>query len=326
MAFPRKQCRVAILMIEKRPYHVAMANYLYERINPASTEQAYRVVIFRVEEDKQSIHETASSIFANNKCDVLISIGEKCSVITKEILDQNGGHPTVFVGVRDPLGAGLVNSLERPGFCLSGVVRESPPILAVAENFALLHPSVQRVLLPYFAGDAFLSKQAALTKNYLESCGMQVFAEPIEEDPKKLLDLINSYKERIQGLIFLEGCYSNVLQEEVAFLCWKYCIAFCAGGVFGIDFGAACSYVGDLGFAASEAFKLIEKHWEEQIPLGTMPVACLPNVNYFAINIDIMRSINIPTEVINKFKEKSAVKVNRKWTTPYVEELYLDVF
>ena len=326
MTLLKRQCRVAILMIEKRPFHVAMANHLYDRINPSSTEEAYRVLFFRTEENRKSIYDTAVSILANNKCDVLISIGDNCSVITKEVLDQIGGHPTVFVGVRDPLALGLVDSLERPGFCLSGVVRESPPLLAVAENFSLLYPAVQNVLLPYFAGDSFLVRQVAATKEYLESRGMKVFDEPIEENSDKLLNLVESYQSRIQGLIFLEGCYSNVLQDEMAFFCWKYCIAFCAGGNAGIDAGASCSYVGYLGHAASEAFRLVVQHWEEQVPLGLLPVISLASINRFAINVDIMRSINIPTEVINRFKDQPEVEVTRKWITPYVEELYLDVF
>ncbi len=314
----QRQCRVAILMIDQRPFHEVMANYLLDEINVGNNE-LYRASICSMNSSKESIRHVVHALLAKNKADVFITIGDTCSLVTKEVLDERGGHPTIFVGVRNPVGAGLVNSLERPGFCLSGVIREPAPTLAVAEYFAPLYPAVQSVLIPYTFDDEFLFVQAREIQRYLASIGMHVFIVPIKRDAASVFSTINEYASRIQGLMILEGCFSSGYQEELAYVCWEKCIVLCGNGSYALEAGVACGMSGGMRLMAEEVIKMLRAYWQDQISLGTMPVVSLPDNQEFFGNVDVLRRINIPTEVIERLCSQPNVKRERKWTTPYRE-------
>jgi cellulose synthase/poly-beta-1,6-N-acetylglucosamine synthase-like glycosyltransferase len=112
MNAPLKQCRVAILMIDKRPFHEVMANFLFDEINVGDTS-LYTASICSMMPNKDSIRYVVSSLLEQNKADVFITIGDTCSIVTKEVLDERGGKPTIFVGVSNPVEIGLVDSNMR---------------------------------------------------------------------------------------------------------------------------------------------------------------------------------------------------------------------
>jgi len=318
MNAPLKQCRVAILMIDKRPFHEVMANFLFDEINVGDTS-LYTASICSMMPNKDSIRYVVSSLLEQNKADVFITIGETCSVVTKQVLDEQGGHPMIFVGVRDPVGLKLINSLDRPGFCLSGIIREPAPILTVAEYFAPLYPAVRNVLIPYSQDDAYLLNQAREMKRYFSTVGINALIVAVDSDPRSVMEVISDNISRVQGLIVLEACHSSGLQEEIAFLCWEKCVVFCGSGSYAIDAGAACALGGSLRWIAEEAYKMLRQHWEEHQSLGFVPVRILPDNQEFCVNVDMMRRLDAPIDAIERICNQPKVKKDRKWTMPFKE-------
>ncbi len=311
-----KQCRVAVFIIHTRPFHLKMFNLLLDQI-ATGVQGIYSPVAYRVSIDPEGIKAKARDIIHRNLADVIITMGKVCSLATQEVLDEVGGFPALFVGVRNPLGEGLIASYDRPGKSMTGALRESAPSLAVAEKFACFFPAVRAVFIPYSAADTHLIQQAMEIKKYLTVIGMQVFAVPIEDDESALMKLIDEYSSRVQAIIFLEGCYSNALQESVAYYCWEKCLVFCGSGMSAIGAGASCAFGGDINQVARDAYQLLREFWEKGTPISILPVRVARDNQEFYVNIDMLRRIDVPTEIILKICSQSNVKVLRKWTKPF---------
>ena len=314
----RKECRVVILMIEQWPFNEEMANLLLDQIN--LTERGlYSASVCCTAPNPDAIETVVRSFIEENKVDVFITIGRICSKITKEVLDEVGGHATIFVGVRDPIGEGLINSMEKPGFCLSGVVREASPILTVGRHFAPLYPLVKTVLIPYSFDNNYLLNQARELKRFFLTVGINSILLPVDPDSHSNMKLISEQINQVQGIIILEGCYSNGIQDALAFLCWEHCIVLCGSGPYAIDAGASCALGGSFKQIAEEAYKILKNLWEEQVSLGMIPIKVLPDNQEFAVNTDMLKRLDIADEVIEVMCAQPGVKRERIWTMPYKE-------
>lgn len=313
----KKRCKVVFIMLSDRPYHCIMANLLLEQI-ASGIQDVYETNIVRIADNKESLHDVISSVICRRAPDVLITIGEQCTIAAKSVVDEmNNGHPIIFVGVRDPLYHKLIDSYEKPNGCFTGVVRESAPILAEAEYFSLLYPTVRTVLVPYSENDPHLLSRARELKRYLTSIGMNVFIAPINANTQDLVALIKSYVSRIKGLIFLEGCYSNSAQAEVAFLCWQHEIIFFGSGLYAIDNGAACALGGQLQPLAEETYKKLRLFWEKRTLISSIPVTVLPTDAEFLVNINSLRRLDIATDEIVRICSTPKVKAVRILTKPF---------
>ncbi len=314
----RKECRVVILMLADWPFHQVMANYLLDQIN-ATDRGLYTASVCCMNPDTEAIKSKVHELLDEQRADVFITIGGICARATKKVLDEVGGHPMVFIGLRDPVGEGLASSFEKPGFCSSGIVRESPSLLSVAKSFVPLLPVVKSVLVPYLEDNTYLVHQAREIKRYLTEQGMNVFTVPIKRDALSIMKVIHDYIPLIQGIIILEGCYSASMQDELGYLCWEKCIILCGTGPYALDCGAACGLAGNLKPIALEAYAMLRQHWEQQIPLGVIPVKVLPDNQEFFVNTDMLQRIDVPREVIEALCSQPKVIRRRIWTVPYRE-------
>ncbi|MDQ5940577.1 MAG: hypothetical protein QG632_303 [Candidatus Dependentiae bacterium] len=64
---------------------------------------------------------------------------------------------------------------------------------------------------------------------------------------------------------------------------------------------------------AELAYKQLREHIEKEKPMGTIPAIMLPENRDFAVNIDMLRKIDFPTEAIKRVCEHKNTKVLRIW-------------
>lgn len=96
--------------------------------------------------------ENANSIaaaFVGNKVDLIYSIA---TPTTKAVKERTTTIPIVFAAVTDPVGASLVNALEKPGGNVTGV-SDRIPVRYQLEVIKAILPSIRRLGVPYNAGE-----------------------------------------------------------------------------------------------------------------------------------------------------------------------------
>ncbi|MEI7580475.1 MAG: ABC transporter substrate binding protein [bacterium] len=310
----KKKCRVAILMIRSRPFHKAMLNYLLNCIDNGPQDMYDPCILpfsgTNYDDIKNRVRKGVLDGY-----DVFMPIGEICTLAVKEALDEFGGHPTIFIGVANPIGHQLVQSLEKPGSYMTGVTREPLAANKIVQAFSVLYPTITNVLIPYLptAGAGLLTKQVIEIKKQLTALGMQVFAIPIDDNQESLFKVLDDYHSRVQSVLFMEGCSSNIFQAQVAYYCWENELLFCGSGTYAINQGSACAFSGEMRDGTTAAYKSLRAYNEKNIPISAIPIEVLPDNQEFYINIDILRKINFPQEKIEELKKNQFIKVIRKW-------------
>jgi len=313
-----RPCRIGILMVQNQPYHVKATSLLLDEIH-ISKPGMYVPRIHRLTDfDEDSVKTKVAYLIHSGSLDVLFTIGEMCTTYAKEIADQMGGFPIIFVGVRDPLGSGLVDSLENPGSEITGVIRTDAPVERWAESISLFLPQVRTICMPYLATakSNSLIKLALAMQHRLQERGMEVLAVPITRDPIALLKLLDEYSFKVQGFLLLDGCYANIVQNNVALLCWQKLLVFFGSNVASIDAGASCSLSGDINQLVTLAHKKVQDFWERNVPLSAMPITALEDNREFYVNIDMLKRIGFPDEALEKLLTNQNIRLCREWTAP----------
>jgi putative ABC transport system substrate-binding protein len=250
-----------------------------------------------------------------DKCDVFMPIGEFCTLALKEVLDELGGHPTIFIGVFDPIGNRLAQSLGKPEGCMTGVHRELLSATKITKGLSYLYPLINNVLIPYTPTGAagLLARQVIDLKKELSAVGMQVFTVPIDRSQESLFNGLNKYCGRIDSVLLLEGCVSNKFQTHVAYYCWKNELLLCGSGTYAIDQGAACAFSGEIKECVIAAYQALRSYHEKNTPISTIPINVIKDNQEFCVNIDILRKINFSPQKIEELKNNPHIKVIRKW-------------
>ncbi|MDQ5891042.1 MAG: putative tryptophan/tyrosine transport system substrate-binding protein [Candidatus Dependentiae bacterium] len=313
-----KECRVGILTVQGRPYHMLMTNYLIDQINNG-VQGVYKHKLYRLNSmEDEHIQMRARSIIQSGEVDLLITIGARCSISTKKVADEMGDFPQIFIGVSDSVEQGLIDCFEKPGSNITGVVFEEASVLELARYVAYYYPTVKRILIPYSSTpkSKVIMRHAGEIAQYLSSAGMEAFSVSIGYDYGELMGTIKEYGDKVDGILLLDGCYSSIAQDEISYLCWEKLLVLIGSNIASIDAGASGAYSGDINQLAVETYKKLRMFWEKNIPLGIMPIKVLKDNRQFTVNVDALRKIGFPDEALLKLCSSPKVKVVRKWVHP----------
>lgn len=309
-----RKCHVTILMLRDWPFHTKMVALLIDHIN-TGVQGVYEPFIVRVDHNEAVIQDFVRQAIFKHKADIIITIGALCSKAAKVVVDTiYSGKPVIFMGVREPLQLKLVKSLEKPEASLTGVVREAPSALTVAHYFSYFAPFVSTVLIPYLESDAYLYNQAVHIKQYLSANGIAVQLASVPADLDQLQVIIHSYAALVQGVILLEGCYTNAVQEQLAYWCWENKIILCGSGPHAMQNGVACALSGDFGPIVAAVYDQLRLFWEYQKPIKDIPVRVLRNNEQFLINVDMLLRVGVPALLIQEVMAHAGVCAERTWT------------
>lgn len=129
-----------------------------------STQERIEVDYVNAFGEPKNVHTIVGS-FKEKNYDAVIALTTPCAQIAKQVIINK---PVIFVGVSDPIGAGLVTSLDRGTNNVTGTMSKDP----VFENLRLavrLFPDLRRV------GVLFNSVEAN-SKSIIESLNSQISA------------------------------------------------------------------------------------------------------------------------------------------------------
>ncbi len=124
-------------------------------------------------ENAQGDFSTAQSIaekFKNDKVDLVLAIATPTAQAAANVIKD---IPIMITAVTDPVSAGLVESMEKPGANVSGTTDMNP----VKEQFALIKkflPDVKKVGILYNSGEVNSEVQVEIAKEVAEDMGIEL--------------------------------------------------------------------------------------------------------------------------------------------------------
>jgi len=307
-----RKCRVGVFFALSSQSHRSVA-YALSRVMRGHAE--FAVTHVNVDLSLEGVRaRLLESIYSSEPFDVYVTLGLRCSVYAQRVMSELGiSRPLIFAGVRSPEFFGLVKSYESPGVNVTAVICEPTSSLAMASKVAVLKKYINKVIIPYcpFKPGDYVTQQVTDLIQYFES--ERIAIDPISVDSHAgLLPLIEERVQPHDAVFLLEAAAGNV-HEKAAYLCWERDALLCTYGLEAIESGALCTLGIDLYEIAQGVSYALLAFWIDKIPLGSIPVLCLPSKRVFVINKAMTRAIGIPDEALEPFHDQPGVMVVKKW-------------
>ncbi len=199
--------------------------------------------------------------------------------------------PSVFVGVNDPVGIGLIKSFARPGGNITGVTDLE---LALApkrlEVFHEMVPGLKRVLFPYDPADTYSVAGAKVYRDAARRLGIVLVEKPLRTEKESQATLFQIQKGEVDGILRPASSSLNIpgfILEAAA----KQAIPTMFNGVFMVEQGALASYGPDEYETGRQAARLVDKIIKGANP-AEIPVEVNPKIR-FAINLKVAKALGI---------------------------------
>ncbi len=199
--------------------------------------------------------------------------------------------PTVFVGVNDPVGIGLIKSFARPGGNITGVT--DLELSLAPKRLEIFHevvPGLKRVLFPYDPADTYSVAGAKVYREAARRLGIVLVEKPLrtEEEAKSALNRVQ--KGEIDGILRPASSSLNIpgfILEAAA----KREIPTMFNAVFMVEQGALASYGPDEYETGRQAARLVDKILKGANP-AEIPVEVNPKIR-FAINLKVAKALGL---------------------------------
>lgn len=130
---------------------------------------------FQNAQGDQNNMNTMSNRFVNNHVDVMIGIATPA---VQALTNSSSDIPIVMGAVTDPINAGLVDNLDKPGGNITGV-RDVTPYQEQVDLITEILPDIETLGIIYSNGEVNSVKQSEETKEYAESLGIEVIEATI---------------------------------------------------------------------------------------------------------------------------------------------------
>ncbi len=119
--------------------------------------------------------------------------------------------PIVFIGVGDPIGLGLVQSLARPGRNITGVADLDVQLVPKRmELFREIVPGLKRVLVPYDATNADAVDHMRVHREAARHLGLTLVERPVKSEEEARTVLTALRKSDADGVFSLRFLSSNI--------------------------------------------------------------------------------------------------------------------
>lgn len=230
------------------------------------------------------------------KVDVLIANTTNAALAAKNVARE---IPIFFIGVSDPVEAGLVDSLARPGGNITGLTNIAP-VLA-GKRLELLKetvPKLSRVAVlwdPQNPGSTPQWKESQLAAREL---GLQLHSMEVSRADKYESAFKQATKARSAALAVTLNPLANSNQKRVVELAAKSHLPAIYARSDYVDNGGLMSYAQNIGADGRDAARLVDKLLKGAKP-ADIPVE-QPTKFDFVINLKTARALNlrIPQSVL----------------------------
>jgi len=221
--------------------------------------------------------------------DVIVTSGGDHS--TRAAQQATATIPIVFLEAADPVGAGFVKSLARPGGNITGLADLGLELVPKGlEIFRELIPRLRRVLLVYDATNDFTVSQLPVYRDAAQRLGLMLVERPVrtEDEARSVISAIK--KSEIDG-IFSPRVLSQNIPGLILEIAPKRGIPTMFETPFYVERAGLASYGADKYALGRQAARLVDKILKGAKP-GDIPVE-QPTKFELAINVKAAKALGI---------------------------------
>lgn len=150
--------------------------------------------------------------FKNDKVDLMIGVATPVAM-AMQAATENSGIPVVFSAVSNPVSAGLVEALDKPGENITGT-SDFLDATAVMNLMFAANPEIQKVGLLYDVGQDSSKTAIETAKGYLQSKGVTVVEKTGRTNDELIQAAQNLVAEKVEAIFTPTD--NTVMKAELA--------------------------------------------------------------------------------------------------------------
>jgi len=238
---------------------------------------------------ERAVWDEAARTLTRQGVDVIVTSGGDHS--TRAAQQATATIPIVFLEAADPVGAGFVKSLARPGGNITGLADLGLELVPKGlEIFRELIPRLRRVLLVYDATNDFTVSQLPVYRDAAQRLGLMLVERPVrtEDEARSVISAIK--KSEIDG-IFSPRVLSQNIPGLILEIAPKRGIPTMFETPFYVERAGLASYGADKYALGRQAARLVDKILKGAKP-GDIPVE-QPTKFELAINVKAAKALGI---------------------------------
>jgi len=199
--------------------------------------------------------------------------------------------PIVFMGVSDPVGAGLVKSFAHPGANITGIADlELELVPKRLEIFRELIPGLKRVLLVYDATNAIAVSRLPVHRDAAHRLGLTLVERPVRTEDEARAVISGIRKGEVDG-IFSPRLLSLNIPGVILESAPKRALPTMFDDPFYVERTGLASYSPDNYVVGRQAARLVDKILKGAKP-GDVPVE-QPTKFELAINLKVAKALGV---------------------------------
>jgi len=199
-----EQYTIGLIYVPSRAYHERFSNEFKQKVD---ADKRFKIVEFGIASaDLMLASATCNVALEHPNVNVFVTVGLVCSqIMVQQSLKRKKKTPIVFMGVDDPVGLGLVDSLDMPGHNVTGVFSDLHAVsMGPLDLLLLAKPDVQSILLPFAVVADGNERQAQTIKIKCNALNVKVDLLPIN-DPAETLARVSALLPGHDCLMYLES-------------------------------------------------------------------------------------------------------------------------
>lgn len=209
------------------------------------------------------------------------------TIAVKKAAEQNN-IPAVFAPVNDPIKAGVVADMQRPGGQLTGV-RLPPGDDLRMQWFSRAVPGIKRLYFPYNPNDPSSTASLQQAQISRKALGIELVLAPIyrkEDIPKALSNI----PDDVDGLFLARDSTIDTSIELFVKASLEKKLPLCSSSLTGVREGVLVSYGFDHYEIGRQAAHLADQVLKG-VPIGDLPVETASN--YLGINLESAKQLGV---------------------------------
>ena len=180
--------------------------------------------------------QSAAKYFVDSKKDLVVALTTPCAQAAANLTKTT---PIVFLAVTDPVGAGIVQSLERPGANVTGV-SDSFPVERQIDLILQLVPKTKKIGMPYDPAQRGSVLTIERVEKYAGPKGLSIVKVPISNS-SEVYNAAKSLVGRVDVIYTASDITVATAYEAVVKVCTENKIPFFVSAEDGVQRGAVAT-------------------------------------------------------------------------------------
>lgn len=196
--------------------------------------------------------------------------------------------PVIFGVIADPVAAGVLHDLNRPGGNMTGVKLAANQSRRL-EFLLEMAPDIERILIPYNPEDAASSSAVAQVKNVASSFGVEI-VERTAHNNQEVSELLSSIPEGLDAIFLVPGTTVNMRLQDVIEAARSRKLPVSGPSLAQVEEGAVIAYGFNHYTAGGQAARIADQVLRGADP-GQLPVETAEF--FLAINLLAAETIDL---------------------------------